>query len=56
MTSALVREPSVPDGAAFIMSDVARLTGVAHAGTHTGFRVIPIEGAASWEATVQNSA
>jgi hypothetical protein len=49
MTSALVREPSVPDGAAFIMSDVARLTGVRRACTHSRFRRIPIEGRDEWE-------
>ena len=35
---------------------MARPTGVARARTHRAFRLIPIEGAERWEATVRNSA
>lgn len=35
---------------------LARPTGVGRAGTHSGFKIIPIEGTDSWETAARNSA
>jgi hypothetical protein len=36
--------------------EMARPTGFEPLRTHTGLRIIPIEGAETWEATIRNSA